>query len=409
MERVTTRFRTAVRGLPSLAFFLGIGFGFAGCIVAGRIVSQRPVFENFVRFFEPIQPQRFFYPTISQLCAQVRQAAAGGRTPVIVGGASYFRGTGQNPDELWTLELQRLLGVRYVVVNLAIDQAEITSFAGVVFKVLAREFPEALYVANGDALSGASWDGGDVYGYLFWDAFYKGLLPASVADKGNLREFARGQRRDPAKLEMHLGKWIDARVYACDLWTYIGYKHFFTVWSDGQASTPFAARRRARESIDPNIRQAQLAVRRDAAYTQHSENFGKNQSRARFIEKPPGTWQPDVQAWNHLAEEWRELFPPELRPRCFVVLLRGNPYFMQTLTPEERRRTELQYQLGQRNLEQEGYRVVQLRPEEFDADDFLDGGHYVASGGKKIARAVAGQIAAAAQEDRKGATPAVRN
>jgi hypothetical protein len=115
-------------------------------------------------------------------------------------------------------------------------------------------------------------------------------------------------------------------------------------------------------------------------------------SRDLFRQEADGTWRPRTEAWNHLAEEWRNLFPAELRARCFVVFLRGNPYIMEKLTPEERARTETQYQIGQRNLEGEGYRVVQLRAEDFTADDFLDGGHYVASGGAKIAQAVAAEV-----------------
>jgi lysophospholipase L1-like esterase len=46
-------------------------------------------------------------------------------------------------------------------------------------------------------------------------------------------------------------------------------------------------------------------------------------------------------------------------------------------------------------LERQGYHVVQLQPEKFNADDFLDGGHLMASGGRKVAEAVAASIQAA--------------
>lgn len=392
LERWSDRLRAALQRLPSLPFLLGVILGFLGCAMAGRMVSERPMFERFGRFFAPIQPQRFFYPTASQLVAHIRHHTPPGKIPVIVGGASYFRGTGQNPDEVWTIELQRRLGDRYVVFNFAIDQAPITAFAAVAFEIIAREFPNALYVSNGNPLSGAPWDGGDIYGYVFWDAYYKQLLPDSVGRSERIRTFAREQRRNPDTLEMHLRTWIDQFAYACDLWTYVAYNHLFTVWTDEHWRDPHLPRRVQVEGSDPNIRQNQLAMRQNADYIRHSEEHGRNASRDRFEQRKDGTWQPDTKAWDHLAEEWRNLFPAELRPRCFVVFLRGNPFFMQTLTDEDRARTELQYQLGQRNLEQEGYRVVQLRAADFTADDFLDGGHYVASGGVKIAAAVADRI-----------------
>lgn len=393
LERWTRRAYDAIRALPSLPFLLGIALGFAGCVLAGRIVSERPMFENFLRFFAPIQPQRFFYPTASQLAAHVRHTVPPGKIPVIVGGASYFRGTGQNPGELWSLELQRVLGERYVVINFATDQAPLTAFAAVAFAAVAREFPDALYVANASPVSGAPWDGGDDYRYIFWDAYYKGLLPASIARASHIRELANSQRRDPLTLETHLGKWTDALAYACDLWTYIGYKHVFTVWSNPHAHDPFRARRHGREGDDPTLAQQQLNVRNDRAYVEHSENHARNMSRASFAFSADGQCRPDPAAWDGLAQEWRDMFPEELRSRCFVVFLRGNPHFMQTLTADERRRTELQFELGQQNLERAGYRVVQLQPSKFTADDFLDGGHLMASGGRKVAHAVAARIA----------------
>jgi hypothetical protein len=172
----------------------------------------------------------------------------------------------------------------------------------------------------------------------------------------------------------------------------VGYKHLFTVWTNEHWPDPHRPRRHQVEGNDPNIRESQLRLRTDAAYIKHSENHSRESSRAGFRQRPDGTWEPDTAGWAHVTEEWRNLFPAELRARCYVVFLRGNPFFMQTLTPDERARTELQYQIGQRNLETEGYRVVQLKPEEFNADDFLDGGHFVASGGMKIAHAVASRI-----------------
>ncbi len=397
-ETWTSRLRAATRCLPNAPFFIGVLLGFVACALAGRIVSQRPMFERFVRFFAAIQPQRMFYPTASQLAAHIRHHTPAGKIPVIVGGASYFRGTGQNPTDVWTLELQRRLGERYVVFNFAIDQAPVTGFAAVAFEIIADEFPTALYVANANPLSGAPWDGGDIYGYVFWDAYYKRLLPRSISASPRIHQFGRDQRRDPALLELHLGKWIDQFAYACDLWTYVGYKYLFTVWANEHWPDPYLPRRFQTDGNDPNIRQTQLRLREDAGYVRHSEEHGRNASRDRFTQLPDGTWKPDTGAWAHLAEEWRNLFPSELRGRCLMVFLRGNPFFMQSLSTEDRARTELQYELGQRNLEGEGYRVVQLRAEDFTPDDFLDGGHYVASGGNKIAEAVARKIGELAEK-----------
>ena len=389
LDRWTRWVRAAIRALPAWPFFLGLVLAFAACSFAGRVVSERPPFENFVRFFAPIQPQRYFHPTASQLIAHVRQTVPASKTLVLVGGASNFRGTGQNPGELWTLELQRQLGPRYAVVNFATDQADLTAFAGVVFSILAREYPKILYVANGNVASAAPVDGGADYRYLFWDAYYKGLLPPSVADAPAVHALRRQHLRDPAALAVHAGRWLDQAAYACDLWTWLGYRNVFTVWTDAHRDAPFAPRRLAREADDPGLRESQQALRRDAAYVAHSEQHARTFARTRLMPDKSGNWIPHPTHWTRFAEECRAMFPEDLRPKCLVVLLRANPFFMQSLTPAERRRTDQIYQLGQDTYEQAGYQVLALRPEEFTADDYLDGGHFLASGGAKVARAVA--------------------
>lgn len=389
LDRCTHALRAAIFALPAWPFFLGLVLSFVACALAGRIVSERPLFENFVRFFAPIQPQRYFYPTASQLVAHIRHTVPPSKTLVLVGGASYFRGTGQNPGELWTLELQRRLGSRYAVVNFATDQADLTSFAAVAFEILAREYPKMVYVANGNVASAVPLDGGPSYRYVFWDAYYKGLLPPALADSPAVRDLRWKQLRDPAALEVHLGAWLDQFAYACDLWTYLGYKHAFTVWTDEHRFAPFQARRHEREGDDPNLALYQANTRRDAAYIKHSEEFAKNAAKTGLLQTAQDNGKPNPRVWTRFGEELQTMFPAELRPKCLVVLLRGNPFFMQTLTDEERRRTELIYQLGQEAYQRAGYQVVSLRAEDFNADDFIDGGHLMASGGAKVAKAVA--------------------
>jgi hypothetical protein len=50
------------------------------------------------------------------------------------------------------------------------------------------------------------------------------------------------------------------------------------------------------------------------------------------------------------------------------------------------------YRVGQQAFERVGYRVVELPDADFTADDFYDAGHYMASGGRKVAKAVAASI-----------------
>ena len=401
--------RRTILELPARPFFFGIALGFAACAVAGRIVSERPMFEHFIRFFSSIQLQTYFYPTASELTAYVRHTVPRDKTLILVGGASYFRGTGQNPGDLWSLDLQRRLGEGYAVVNFAMDQADLTAFAAVVFAILAREYPKIYYVANGNLATGAPADGGADYRYLFWDAYYKGLLPPSVAAAPALGDLQRRALRDDQALDIHLGAGLDRIAYACDLWTYLGYTRFFTGWTEEQRATPFRARRYDHEGDDPNLATAQANIRRDSAYTLHCELFAKRAStRGLHPTSTAGVWEPNPVVWEGFGRDLRAMFPAELRPRCLVVLLRANPFFLRRLTTEDRERTEMIHRLSQQAYEREGYRVVPLRAEDFDADDFVDGGHLMASGGYKVARAVAEHIENAERAERRAAAAAGR-
>ena len=387
--RVAAAGRAAQAAQPARPLLGGIVAGFALCSLAGRCVSGRPLFENFVRFHGAISPPYYFYPTASELVAQVRHTVPRDKYLVIVGGASYFRGAGQNLDELWTRELQRLLGDDYAVVNFATDQSGITSFAGVAFQILAREYPRIAYITSASPVVVDEIDGGEIYRYVFWDAYYKGLLPRPAPWADRVRALARSERQNPAGLELHLGKWIDQFAYACDLWTWVGYKYFFTVWSDGVAGSITAPRKNYPDGFNPNLRQEQLARRNDQDNARRYEDANRDYATKGFIKNATGQWEVFPEAWETISQLSTTMFPDELKSKCHLVFVRANPWFMQTFTADDWRRHDEMFRQGQLAFERAGYRVVQLPDRDFTPDDFYDAGHYMASGGRKLAQAVA--------------------
>ncbi|MGA2015806.1 MAG: hypothetical protein ABSH26_02555 [Opitutaceae bacterium] len=389
-----------VASLPAWPLLLGVVLGFGLCSLAGRIVSDRPMFEHFVRFHGAISPSNYFYPTASELASYVRNTVPRSKYLVVVGGASYFRGTGQNPDELWTLELQRLLGDDYAVVNFAMDQSGVTSFAGVAFQILAREYPRIAYVANASPVVVDPIDGGEVYRYVFWDAYYKGMIPLPAPWSERVRELAREERADPAGLELHLGKWIDQFTHACDLWTYVGYKYIFTVWSDGMPDTLTSARGEYIDGSDQDLAQRQRDLRRNLDYRQRYEEMNRDFATKGFVRNKSGNWELDPVAFDIISQLSETMFPDSVKSKCFLVLVRANPFFEQAFTADDWRRHETMFRQGQLAFEKAGYRVVQLPESDFTPDDFVDGGHYMVSGGRKVARAVSIAIKTPAPPDR---------
>ena len=381
------------QSLPSVPMLIGIAIGFLVCCFAGRMVSERSLFRNFLRFFQPIQPQTFFYPTASELVSFVRDTVPRDKILVLVGGASYFRGTGQNPAELWTVELQRLLGDNYKVINFAIDQAGVTDFAGAVFQVLADEYPKMIYVATGTPFANGNdgVDGGEIYRYVFWDAYYKNMFRQVSPWIGDVHRRGKLERRTPSGLEMHLGKWIDAQTFACDLWTYIGYKYFFTVWSDSTSLSPFRARSSYKEIFDPNLAKYQADNRGNKEYVKLYEERNKAYYQNGFDRNEKGQLVPWMPTWEAVSASYQELFPSDLRSKCLIVLVRPNTYFMQSFTTNDWERYALVYQRGKEIIAKLGFNVVDAGAD-CGPEDYIDAGHFMASGGRKIAATVASEI-----------------
>jgi hypothetical protein len=80
-----------------------------------------------------------------------------------------------------------------------------------------------------------------------------------------------------------------------------------------------------------------------------------------------------------------------VRSRTLIVLLHGNPYFENLLGADERVRLDTVIEVAESEIRQQGYRCIQVG-QGFSADDYVDVGHFMASGGRKIARLIADDL-----------------
>lgn len=383
--------------VPTKSFLVGVLLGFGLCVAAGHYLSRQAMFRSYLRIFPPLQPSTFFYPTANELVAYVERTVPKDKTLVLVGGSSYFRGLGQNPGELWTHDLQRLLGDDYAVVNYAIDLSGPPAFAGVAFQILRQKYPHIVYVSTAGIFADDALDGGGVYGYIYWDAYYKNLLKYDPGWHERIRGEIAQQTRSPAGQEMHLGKRLDALTYACDLWTWIGYRHLFTVWSDSYPTHPFRPRFQYSESDDPNMAEHQRVIRTQTDYIRRTEETNLAASRRGYRQNSDGTWVLDPDTRKTIARNYDGMLPRAVRGQTLLVLLDTNPYFMQTLSTSDRSHLDDLSRLAQEVFTDLGYRSVHIGAD-LTADDFVDGSHLMASGGRKVASAVAAKIKTIEQE-----------
>ena len=367
--------------LSPAALAAGVVLGLAVCSVAGHILARLSHFEKFSRFFIYIQPQTNYYPTISQLIATARVTATKEDILVVVGGSSIFRGTGQNPDELWTIDLQRHLGDGFVVLNYAIDQASITSFGGVAFRALSAIHPKIIFVSLSDYRGALGIDGEEPYRYLFWDAYYKSYL---IDDDVVTAQATRAQQiKDAQGQENHIGQWLDSILFFRDLWSTIGYNWLFTVCSDSTALSPFLPRGSYRDVSAPNLKLLQQNFQQDEATRTLMVDRMKHLTSAFYPVYASGG---DI-----IRDSYRAAFPESLRPRILVVDLSVNPAILSAMPDQYQR------QLGEIGLRYAailtglGYNAMQIGGT-LDEDDFADQGHLMASGGQKLAAGAAVEV-----------------
>ena len=214
---------------------LGIVAGFGAMCVLGRQAARENHLGAFARFTQWTSPETKYYPTIGEMMSFVRARMKPGRVLVIVGGNSVLRGVGQPPDRLWTKALQENLGPGYGVVNFAFNGSGITDAASVVAEALRREYPRQIYIANAAPAQPPAPDGTAVYRFVFWEAYYKGLLiddPVRTAAIAASNQYAEIQNPDggPGLRELKIREVLDHWFYFQDLWNLVTYRYVNTVW-----------------------------------------------------------------------------------------------------------------------------------------------------------------------------------
>ena len=354
------------------AFFLGLTSGLVLLAALGRAASYVDRLDNFHRFFLPITPQSNFYPTAASLRNTVTSTVGPEKIIVLVGGSSIFRGLGQNRHEVWTSELQRLLGERYAVVNFAMDHA---GFMAAAFG------PGAI-------------DGNDPYTYLFWDAYYKGMLNLSESE----RRLVTDSRNQEIKAEgrvSHVSAVLDSLFYFNSLWQFVTYRCVSTSFSRTLPRSPFSPRRNYNEEVIPTYIQVQADRVVDHDMTrqvlQNLRYYGTG-----FVERD-GDLIPDARFWSQVTERFREVLAPEMRNKTLAVLLKENPRYIEMLPGLQRRAHRLTFDSAERALVRAGYSVLQFG-DELQPSDYLDHGHLMPSGGRRLAASIASHIQQLARE-----------
>lgn len=376
-----------------IAVCLGAIAGFIACCVFGKATTHKNFYKNFLRLHPYLEQETSYYPTASQLLAIARNQCppSSDKTLVIIGGNSVLNGSGQRHDELWSVVLQEELGDGYKIVNFSAPGAGIVDNGGVIFECLAREYPQALFVTNAEPgyFPAANHS---AYSYLFWDAYYKGLLSRDAQRTARLT----GETTTSSDRELKLGRELNSRLYFNDLWTFVSYRYVSTVWTSWLKGRSFEPRRNLRDWYDKRPR----AETGEAAFEQmlpgHLDALRHRKALLpeRFVQNAGGKWMQTDESLVQDESQIANLLPDPLQQRSLVVLTPYNPWFLQHLTEAERTKVEISFTNSAALLQKAGYHVLSTADRGFTPEDFGDTVHLAPTGGRLLAHLVAESIRA---------------
>jgi hypothetical protein len=385
-------------GFSPYALLLGFAIGVTVLSFAGRVVSSVP-YMQFNRMHRYINPEGIFYPTASELVAVGEDAARAGAALVIVGGSSAFWGAGQGSAELWTDILQSQLGDRFKVLNFAMVGGVPTEFGGVAAQALLKRGHKVIYVADmSPALMGDA--GGIRFGYIYWDALYKGLLPDYVARERRVFEAPRPASLVASMEEDRLRGLLDSWFYAADLWNWVGYSYLFTTPSV-YVQLPFAWPTTGRKAFaDPE--QHAIIQPLDIRYSPSSVDFETRlvggMARVVCRELPDGRFveDPALARRDELSPDIEAAFPPEYRQAVMMALIPESTYYLDRLPEDQRACYHRAAATTADKLRAAGYSAVLGAPAGFEAEDYGDRTHLLPRGAIKLSALLAPEIASLA-------------
>jgi hypothetical protein len=370
--------------------FSGIAIGLSFMVIAGHWAGKQNPYFGFQRHHRLISPESFYYPSLDNLTALVRHSTSKKQILVIVGGSSVLIGESQKEKEIWTAELQRLLGPDFKVINLAFRSAEWTEMGAVVAEVLSKEFPRIIYVADQVPMNTYPIVP-ETYAYLFWQAQASGKLLKFQPRSDKLKEtilFAKDPQLRGRMTEEALRGFIDYWTHASDFWNYVGYNYFFTVKNSLATNKRFFEPRKNYVDRTEDV----LPI---------AERFKEmNEQRVQIVRGlGSNSVQRDTKGQLRLRPGLIDVFlsyqqnalPNVLKAKTLIILTYMAWHYSHQLSADEYAAYEFVFSQGKHWLEQAGYHSVIVGPNLTD-EDYSDLLHLAASGGQKMAQEVAPEI-----------------
>ena len=384
--------------LLPMPFFAGVVLGLALCILGGRLASRADVYNDRSRFFFQISPEGYVYPTLENLLQFVRQKAPPGKILVLAAGSSISLGAGQQNNHLWTNLLERELGDEFAVVNVSFRSAKFTSIGLPLIEILSHEYPRLIFVTESRPGYAPEWMQYDSrssyfypYNYLLFQAWLSGRLLPNPKRDGELLEalhssdeFTRLHAREDL-----IRAVLERATHASDLWNFLSYGFFFTLFSPVQLPTlPFWTPR-------SQLPDDAWAFTFDGQQLERDKNRQLSILKVAYVDKVEsagnGEFKLSASARTNL-ETIERAFPDQpLRARTLFLVTPRNPHLAQELSLTEQQSYEASLHNWSQTLNAAGFDAFSLG-NHYDSEDFVDAHHFSNRAAPKMAADVAHRV-----------------
>jgi hypothetical protein len=366
-------------------FFAAFLAGLVLCSFLARRVSRTGYHEDFTRFHQVISPEAQYYPTLEEMCGIVRTSCRPDQILVIVGGNSIFNGVGQPADKMWTVELQRQLGDRFAVVNLAFRGALCTDGGAVVAEVLRKEFPRQVYVANTAPFSEPAPYGVEPYRYLFWEARSRGLAESFAPREELVSDYVGSTYHWGERFNLRALGWLDRALRFRDLWNWVGYEYIFTIQNPIVPHMPGAILpRKDFPDSETDFESQPFENRFRPEYMDAEMRIVRAFSGNFYFRDFQGHWRLKPFARMEFDRVAGGAFPDDLKARTLIMLSGNSPHYLKELSADEKLRDDLAYREGVAEWKKMGYASDDYG-RDYDETDFGDRTHLTSTGGAKLA------------------------
>lgn len=355
---------------------------FLCCCLLGSLCRRENLYPDFKRFHIYLSPISYYYPTSGQLLNLAEQKDQE-KILVIVGGDSVLNCASLPVSKLWTGLLERELGEKYCVLNFSFQGGEPFEGGYWAAEALYKKGRKVIYLT--DAQPGICGEPiGTLLAPLFFDFYCRDLLLHDTQRETYKERCLRDQCNlfDQSFSELERAGYLDRFTNARELWQTIGYKYFFTVWSNYAEPQFWRARSTYRD----------FAIARHWPYPDFvMQELEAVRERLKLVAPSGKTFVAEPKAWSAFDRRVKFIIPEAMRSRSLVVLPKYNPDLLRLLKPVEFAADDATYDEASSRWRRAGIKPV-IVGRDYKISDYVDANHFSQSGSEKLAGEMAAQI-----------------